>query len=160
MRYGNSEKLPFDVEAPKYSSPPQVAPPTKALYIFLYLNFSMEHEEKQEVSDQEFIQSKDKAGETEEQREDDIEQGKAEEDVYTEAGRENLLDEDAIDPWEEAFMEGAEGRGQMTSCRYCGKSLSDEPSQVVERKIEEHDLRFCSDECAEKYMKKRGKKLI
>jgi len=126
-----------------------------------HLNISMEKEDNnQEVSDQDAIQTEDKTGETQEEKTQDIREGEAEKDVYTEEAREEMLDEDAIEPWEEAFMEGAEGRGQQTSCRYCGKALSDDKSKVVERKIGEHDLWFCCDDCAEKFMKKRGKKLL
>jgi len=120
----------------------------------------MEKENNQEVSDQDALQTEDKTGETQEEKTQDIREGEAEKDVYTEEAREEMIDEDAIEPWEEAFMEGAEGRGQQTSCRYCGKALSDDKSEIVERKIGEHDLWFCCDDCAEKFMKKRGKKLL
>jgi len=158
----SSEKLSFGVEAPKHSSPPQVASPAKALNTARYLKLSMENKNNDDVkvSDQDALQTEDKTGETMEEKQEDIREGEAEKNVYTEEAREEMVDEDGIEPWEEAFMEGAEGRGGQASCRQCGKLLSDDPEKVVERKIEEHDLRFCSDECAEKYMKRRGKKLL
>lgn len=97
---------------------------------------------------------------TTEERTQDIKKGEAAENVYSEEGREELIDNDEIAPWEEAFMEGAEGRGGQTSCRYCGKLLGQDKSKIVERKIGTNDLWFCCDHCAEEYMKKRGKKLL
>jgi len=75
-------------------------------------------------------------------------------DVYSEEGREDLVDDDEISPGEEGFMEGANGYGQGAKCRKCGKVLDDD---FIETEIDDEIYRFCSDECAEKYMKKKGK---
>jgi len=72
------------------------------------------------------------------------------EDIYSEEGREELVDDDEISPEEEGFMEGAEGGGQGAKCRKCGKILSDD---FIEKKVGKEIYRFCSDECAEKYAK-------
>jgi len=72
-------------------------------------------------------------------------------DIYSEEGREELVDSDEISPREEGFMEGAEGGGQGAKCRHCGKILL---SDFVEKKIGDDLCRFCSDECTEKYEKK------
>jgi hypothetical protein len=72
------------------------------------------------------------------------------EDIYSEEGREELVDDDEISPTEEGFMEGAHDGGQGAKCRRCGKILDDD---FIERKFGDNILRFCSDECVEKYAK-------
>ena len=73
-------------------------------------------------------------------------------DIYSEEGRENLVEDDEISPEEEGFMEGADGDGQGAKCRKCGKVLLDD---IVERKIDGELCRFCSDECSERYAEKK-----
>lgn len=111
-----------------------------------------------EKEDEHQFEDKDKL--TIEQVGEEIKAGERAEDVYSEEGREKLVDDDEIEPWEEAFMEGAEGRGGQTSCRQCGRLLSTNKANVVERKIGTDDLWFCCNECAEKFMERRGKKLL
>ncbi len=74
-------------------------------------------------------------------------------DVYSEEGRESLVEDDEISPEEEGFMEGANGGGQGAKCRRCGAILGDD---FIEKEIDGEIYRFCSDECAEKYSKKKG----
>ncbi len=74
------------------------------------------------------------------------------EDIYSEEGREDLVEDDEISPEEEGFMEGAHDDGQGAKCRRCGKVLMDD---FIERKINDGICRFCSDECAKKYMEER-----
>ena len=38
-------------------------------------------------------------------------------DIYSEEGREDLVEDGEISPAEEGFMEGAEGNGQGAKCR-------------------------------------------
>ena len=74
-------------------------------------------------------------------------------DIYSAKGREDLVEDDAIEPWEEGFMRGAEGLGQDAKCRKCGE-LFIGPDTVFETEISGEVMRFCSEECAEKYKKK------
>ena len=71
-------------------------------------------------------------------------------DIYSDEGRGELVEGDAIEPWEEGFMKGAEGLGQDAKCRHCGKIFMG-PDTVVERDIDGETMRFCSEECVEKY---------
>lgn len=73
-------------------------------------------------------------------------------DIYSEEGREELVDSGEISAAEEGFMEGAEGDGQGAKCRKCGKVLMDD---FIEKKIGDGIGRFCSDECADKYTKEK-----
>ncbi len=73
-------------------------------------------------------------------------------DIYSEEGREELVDSDEISPAEEGFMEGAEGDGQGAKCRKCGKILMDD---FIEKKIDGEICRFCCDECADKYSEEK-----
>jgi hypothetical protein len=59
-------------------------------------------------------------------------------DVYSEEGREELVEGDGISPAEEGFMEGAHNGGQGAKCR--------------ERRKGEDIFRFCSDECSDDYL--------
>ncbi|MFQ5475190.1 MAG: hypothetical protein ACE5DM_05105 [Candidatus Nanoarchaeia archaeon] len=78
----------------------------------------------------------------------EMETGDAEEDVYTEEGREQLVEDDEISTAEEGFMEGAEGLGQQGKCAVCGAILTED--NTVERKVDGELKWFCSDKCSEK----------
>ena len=75
-------------------------------------------------------------------------------DIYSEEGREELVDSDEISPAEEGFMEGAHDDGQGAKCRKCGKVLMDD---FIERKVDDEIYRFCCNECAEKYDEEKEK---
>jgi hypothetical protein len=92
--------------------------------------------------------------ETKENIEQEMEQGKKEETVYSEEGREKLAEDDQVEPFEEGFMEGAEGRGGKNCCAECGKLLGEEEKEIIEREFEGDMKWFCSEEHAEKYAKK------
>lgn len=86
----------------------------------------------------------------EERRE--IDKGEAEDEVYSEAGREDLMeDEDEITDLDEGFMKGYDEGSKMAKCPICKEVLEDD---FVEREIDGEIYRFCSDEHAEKFMKK------
>ena len=87
---------------------------------------------------------------------EDMEKGKKETDVYSEEGREELEEGDEIEPFEEGFMEGAEGRGQKNCCAECGALLGEE--DIFEREFEGDSKWFCSEEHAENYVKKHKEK--
>lgn len=89
-----------------------------------------------------------------EEIEKEMEEGKKDEDVYSEEGREKLTEDSEIEPSEEGFMEGAEGRGKKNCCAECGKLLNEEKDKIVEREFEDEIKWFCSDEHAENYAKK------
>jgi len=84
----------------------------------------------------------------------DMEEGKKEEDVYSEEGRENLADDGELDPAEQGFMEGAEGRGKKQCCAECGKLLGEDEDAIIEREFDGEVKWFCSAEHAENYAKK------
>lgn len=85
-----------------------------------------------------------------EEREPAMEPSSRGEDIYDEEDREELLDDDEIEPWEEGFMAGAEGGGQDAKCRTCGKVLMG-PEEIVEKEIKGRILRFCSELCADAF---------
>lgn len=71
------------------------------------------------------------------------------EEIYSEKGREKLVEGDEIEPWEEGFMEGADEDGKQAKCRKCGKPLLG--MDLVEREIDGELCWFCCDMCANKY---------
>jgi hypothetical protein len=73
--------------------------------------------------------------------------GGAEVDVYTEEGREELMEDDEVSEWEEGFAEG-ETDPEKAHCAACGKVLSQDESKVVEREINHIIYNFCCDKCA------------
>ncbi|MBI1969609.1 hypothetical protein HYS48_02850 [Candidatus Woesearchaeota archaeon] len=79
-----------------------------------------------------------------------------EEGVNSEEDREELMEDDELEPWEEGFMEGAEAGGQEAKCRKCGKIL--EREETLEREIDGDLVWFCSEECSEKYEKEKEEK--
>ena len=93
--------------------------------------------------------------ETSEEMGDKISSGDADADVYTEEGREKLLEEDEVAVWEEGFTEGAQTRGKRANCAHCGKALSNDPEDVYEKEIGDELVQFCSDTCAKKGIRKK-----
>lgn len=87
-----------------------------------------------------------------EKEQERIAKGKMDEDVYSEEGREELEEDDEIEPEEEGLMKGYEEDGKMAECAKCGKVLV---RDFVEKEINGEIYRFCSDRCAEKFKKKK-----
>ncbi len=98
---------------------------------------------------EEFLESEEHA-----ESSDDVETkmhiGEKDADVYTEEGREELLEDDQVSPREEAFSEGATDRGGQGKCAACGKVLSQNQEEIIEREIDHKPVFFCSNECASK----------
>ena len=88
--------------------------------------------------------------------ENEFEEGKSEEDVYTEKGREELMENDEISDTEEGFVQGFEEQEKVVECTNCKKILVTE--DFVEEEIDGDVVGFCSDECAEEYVLSRRKK--
>jgi len=77
-----------------------------------------------------------------------VQVGDKEADVYTEAGRTDLKEEeDEIANWEEGFSEGAEGT-EGAHCENCHKPLGDRDATIIEREVKGKILLFCSEKCA------------
>jgi hypothetical protein len=93
--------------------------------------------------------------ETSEEEQLDMDTGKKDEEIYDEDGREKLMEDGEISPQEEAFMEGASGKGKAGHCAECDKPLSDEKEEVIERVIDGKTMTFCSDKCADKHLKEK-----
>ena len=89
--------------------------------------------------------------------------GDKNDDIYTEEGQEVEVEEDEIEPWEEGFMKGASGPGQLAKDALTGKPLMD-VEDVVEMEINGKLYRFASQRNAEKFRekleqeKKKGKR--
>ncbi len=95
--------------------------------------------------------------ETIEEEKIEIDEGKKDEDVYSEGGREEMQENDEISPEEEGFSEGAEGdeqKGIEGDCPTCGEPLGDREENVVEREINGVKMKFCCEECAKEYESK------
>lgn len=75
--------------------------------------------------------------------------GEAETDVYTEEGREELIEDDEVSEWEEGFSRG-EDEPELAHCAACGRVLSQDSSRLVEREINHITYVFCSKQCANK----------
>ena len=72
-------------------------------------------------------------------------------DIYDEAEREGLLEDDAISPAEAGFVEGYE-KLRFAKCKNCGKSI--DFKKALEIEIKGNDYLFCSEYCAKKFEKK------
>ena len=81
----------------------------------------------------------------------EMEEGKLEEDITSEEGREKLVEDDEISPREEAFSEGAEQKGELATCAQCGKVLSQSKQGTVEREVDGELFWFCCEDCANKF---------
>jgi len=104
--------------------------------------------EKEEIEEEkaEFLQKK----ETKDEKKKEIRKGEKQADISDETGRESLLENDEISPQEEAFSEGAEDKGELGVCAYCGKPLSQQKDKIIEREIDGEKVWFCSEEHASK----------
>ncbi len=71
-------------------------------------------------------------------------------DIYEEKERDELEEEDAITPTEEAFMEGYEEEEKVAECAKCKKPLL-EMKGAMEREFKGKHYRFCSEKCAKSY---------
>lgn len=81
-----------------------------------------------------------------------IDAGKEEQEVYSEAGLEDLEEhEDEITEVDEGFMKGYNEGAKSAKCVACGKVLI---RDIIELEHNDQVYRFCSSECAEKFQKK------
>ena len=75
------------------------------------------------------------------------------EDIYTDEGRQELLEEgDEITDVEEGFMQGYEKGEKLTTCSECRKPLE---RDVIEEDFDGELFRFCSARCASYFEKKK-----
>jgi hypothetical protein len=93
--------------------------------------------------------------ETTDKFEEEMDTGKRDTDVYTEEGRQELIEDDEISDVEQAWTEGAKGKGHDGVCAHCGKPLKQEEDEVIEREIDGELVWFCCDKCATKGPKKK-----
>ncbi len=93
--------------------------------------------------------------ETSGEMKEEMETGEIDEDLYTEEGREQQVEEDEVEPWEAGFTEGASEEGQLAKDALTGKPLVD--VEVVEAEIGGRVYRFASQENARKFREKREK---
>ncbi|MDP2749263.1 MAG: hypothetical protein Q8O89_00340 [Nanoarchaeota archaeon] len=85
----------------------------------------------------------------------EMDEGLIDEEIYTEDGREKLMENDEIDDWEEGFMKGASGGGSSSKCINCGKVFIDE-TQIVSKDIDDREYWFCSEKCANVFERKKS----
>ncbi len=90
--------------------------------------------------------------ETEEQIEEDMKQGKKDEDIYEEPGQELLEEDDEIEPWEQGFMQGATKTGQLGKDALTGEPLK--ARDIIELRINGRLYRFNSIDNAIKFKQK------
>jgi len=78
-------------------------------------------------------------------------------DIYDEDTREELEENDEIEPWEEGFVEGANKQGQLGKDALTGEALID-PKKIFELKMKGKLYRFNSEKNAKKFKEKLEKK--
>lgn len=105
------------------------------------------NDEELESSEDDYQDEPEEHEESSEELEDEMELGEKEEDVYTEEGREKLVEDDEIDTWEAGFAEGVKGKETLV-CRNCKKIIGDNP---VEKRIDGKLHWFCSDKCVAEF---------
>ena len=92
--------------------------------------------------------------ETSEEKKEEMKQGEREEDPLTEEGREQLVEDDEMEPWEAGFAQGASEEGQLGKDALTGEVLMD-IEDVYEEEIDGKTYRFVSRENAEKFRQKK-----
>ena len=93
---------------------------------------------------------------TSEAKKEEMEHGEREEDPLTKEGREKLVEDGEMEPWEAGFAEGASDEGQHAKDALTGEPLMD-VEDVVEAEIEGKMYRFTSEENAQKFREKKEK---
>jgi len=93
--------------------------------------------------------------ETSEEKKAKMKSGEEDEDIYTQEGQEEEVEEDEIEPWEEGFMQGASGAGQLGKDALTGKPLVGR--NVIEAKIGGKLYRFMTEENAQRFKQKMMK---
>ena len=96
--------------------------------------------------------------ETKEQLLEQIRNNQHEEDPSTPEGRESLVEDDEIEPWEAGFAEGASEEGQLGKDALTGEPLLD-IDEVVEAEIEGKIYRFVNEKNARKFRLKHNDNL-
>ncbi len=110
-------------------------------------------EDAEEFSNEKEYYLSGESEETSDERIEHMKEGKDEIDVYSEEGREELIEEREIEDWEEGFMEGAEGVGKMGHCMNCKGMLKEETEIIAE--IDGEKYLFCSEKCLKEFKKKK-----
>src|SRR3989338_1165514 len=88
--------------------------------------------------------------ETDEEVEEEMKTGRKDEDIYAKKGRDLLEEDDEIQPWEEGFMEGASGLGQLGKDALTGEPLMG-ADDIIELEHEGKLYRFVSEKNAEAF---------
>lgn len=71
-------------------------------------------------------------------------------DIYTEEGLEDELEDEEISDWEEGFMRGEVEASRMVECYLCAKLLNKNDDDIYIRDDELGERRYyCSEECLE-----------
>jgi len=76
--------------------------------------------------------------------------------IYSEEGREEQLEDDEIDDVEQGFMQGYEQGDRLAKCALCKKILSD---RYVEEEIDGETYHFCCENHAELFIKKQQEEI-
>ena len=82
---------------------------------------------------------------------------KTSDNLYDSTERENMLDEDSLKDYEAGFMEGYENP-ELIQCDACGKNV--ELAHVIEWDVDGVAHWFCSEECLEKFLKKKQEEML
>lgn len=110
--------------------------------------FDQRKSDDEEISDEpKGFREKDEHDETHEEVEIKMHVGGKEVDMYTEEGREELMEDDEISVSEEGFAEGEE-EPEKAHCAGCGKVLSQNKDTIIEKEFDNITLLFCSEKCA------------
>jgi hypothetical protein len=87
----------------------------------------------------------------------EMEHGDVDEDTTTDEGREKLVEDDEIEPWEAGFAEGASDEGHLAKDALTGEPLMG-VEDVVEIEIDGKKYRFVNEENAQMFKESKSKK--
>ena len=94
-------------------------------------------------------------------REQEVDEGrlieKTSDNLYDSGEREAMQDEDSLNDYEAGFMEGYENP-ELIQCDACGKNV-DLP-HAIEWEVEGVAHWFCTEECLEKFLKKKHEEML
>lgn len=130
---------------------------TILLNSFFFLPTMAKKSKKEVKKEEDEVYPEEEHDEPEDEKDLHMKIGEDDEDIYEEEGQKALTENDELEPWEEGFVEGAAGMGQLGKDALTGKPLMD-ADEVVEMELDGKLYRFANAKNAEKFREKRKKK--
>ncbi len=110
---------------------------------------SLEKEEQFYSAHNQFLDDEEEDEKAPEDIVEGMHKGEKDEDVYSEEGLDEELEDDEISDWEQGFMEGELHSGRFAECYTCAKILDNIAEDIFIKEDDDEKHYYCSEECME-----------